>query len=495
MKKYISKAVVLALVGCVALSSCKKFTDINTDPNQLLDADPTVVLPAAMGRIGFNMGSDIHRFTSLYVQQFAAQGNASSQPRQYDLYSVLEGDINNTWAATFSGTLPDLQKVIAKTDGQSPFYAGIAKILKGYVYAVHVDAYGDLPYTEATNYENNWTPKFDGSSLIYDKVFALLDEGIANVKATSSLQVPAADDLIYGGNMQKWERFANALKLRMYIHYFSTNASAADMAKAKAGIEAIISGNKLLSNNGDNFQFRFLTLANQTNPIHQFEGSRANQFFPSKTLVDLMTGKKDGRRAAYFTATSTTATDTVYKGATNGDPVESTAFSRMHTYIRGKVAAPNYNGEAPIRMLTFAEQNLILAEYYARAQGGNNLGTAQTYFTAAINASFDAAKEFSDVTTEGFRVASNLAAYKRANGELVAATALRQIIEEKFVSNYGVAVEPWSDWRRTGFPVLIPVSPATQLPRILPYSFTERSYNPNVPARASVYDKAVFWDK
>jgi hypothetical protein len=489
MKKYISKAVVLALMGCVTLSSCKKFTDINTDPNQLVDADASLVLPAALGNVGFVMGSDIHRYTSLYVQQFAAQGTLSAQPRQYDLYNVLEGDINNTWASTFSGTLPDLQKVITKTEGVSPWYAGVAKIMKAYVYAISADAYGDLPFTEATKFEDNLTPKFDPSSVIYDKAFALIDEGIANVKAASSTQSPGADDFIYSGSMEKWERFANALKLRMYIHYFSTGATAADMLKAKTAIDALIAGNRLMRNNGDSFQFRFLAQANQTNPIHQFEGSRPNQFFPSKTLIDLMNGKADGRRPAFFTLQGG-----IFKGAINGDPTESTAFSRMHTYIRGKVAGATYSGEAPIRMLTFAEQNLILAEYFVRTQGGNNLVTADTYFKAAISASFDAAKEFSDAT-EAAAVTGSLAAYITTSGTLLPATALQQVIEEKFVSNYGVAVEPWSDWRRTGFPVLIPVSPATALPRILPYSFTERSYNPNVPARPSVFTKTVFWDK
>jgi hypothetical protein len=450
-----------------------------------------LILPSAEGTLAFNMGADLHRFTSLYVQQFAAQGGGSAQPTQYDKYAIGEGDISNVWSALFAGTLADLQKVIEKTAATSPKYAGVAEIIKAYTYQVGTDVWGDLPFTDGVQFQTNLTPKYDASSVTYDKLIVLLDQGIADIKKPSAL-APGADDLIYAGDMDKWERFANALKLRIYIHYFATTP--ADAAKGKAGITAVLAANKLMRPNttaNDNFQMRFLTSANQTNPIHQFESSRPNQFFPSKTLVDLMNAKSDSRRAAYFTQLSG-----AYVGAVNGngDVVVSTSFSRMNTYIRGKVSGTSYTGEAPIRMMTYAEQELILAEYFARADGGNTLATAQTYFTEAIRESFAKAVEFSDAT-EAATVSGGYTAYQTANGTLVAGTAIRQIIEEKFVSNYGVTAEPWTDWRRTAFPALTPVSPATAIPRILPYSFTERSYNPNVPARPSVFTKTVFWDK
>ncbi|RZK26276.1 MAG: SusD/RagB family nutrient-binding outer membrane lipoprotein [Flavobacterium sp.] len=492
MKINIKKATFLwVITATIGLSSCKKLVDINDDPTRLKDPDASLVLPAAQGRIGFTMGSDIHRYTSLWVQQFAAQGGGAAQPTQYDKYAVGESDINNTWAATFAGTLSDLQKVIQKTETTSPKYSGVAKILRAYVYQTHVDAFGDLPFTEANNFESNLKPKFDSSSSIYDGLISLIDAGIADTKKASALS-PTTDDLFYGGDMDKWERFGNALKLRLYIHYFSTNGTAADATKAKAGIDAILAANKLLRNNADNFQMKFLTSANQTNPIHQFEGSRPNQFFPSKTLVDLMNAKGDSRRNSFLTLLSG-----AYVGATNGigDVTISTNFSRMNTYIRGRLSGTAYGGEAPIRMLTFAEQNQILAEYFARTNGGANLVTADTYYRAGITASFSAAIEFSDAT-EAAAVTSGLATYLAStNGTVAVGNAIQKIIEEKFVANFGVAIEPWTDWRRTGFPALTPVTPATAIPRILPYSFNERSYNPNTPARPSVFTKTVFWDK
>ena len=79
------------------------------------------------------------------------------------------------------------------------------------------------------------------------------------------------------------------------------------------------------------------------------------------------------------------------------------------------------------------------------------------------------------------------------------ATALQQIITEKYIANFGVAVQPWSDWRRTGFPVLAPAIGAVlpKIPRILPYSDIERTTNPdNTPARETtdLIKSNVFWD-
>jgi hypothetical protein len=77
------------------------------------------------------------------------------------------------------------------------------------------------------------------------------------------------------------------------------------------------------------------------------------------------------------------------------------------------------------------------------------------------------------------------------------ANLLQTIIEEKFVANYGVAVEPWTDWRRTGFPALTLASNAVvqQIPRILPYPDLERVTNPtNTPERTELTTPGVFWD-
>jgi hypothetical protein len=136
-------------------------------------------------------------------------------------------------------------------------------------------------------------------------------------------------------------------------------------------------------------------------------------------------------------------------------------------------------------MLTYAEFNFILAEYYQRT---NNTAQATTFLTRGVQASLDMA---------GVTPAAATAYIATLPAQIASNGLLRTIIEEKFVANFGVAVEPWSDWRRTGFPALTLATNAavTQIPRILPYSDLERVANPaNTPARTEITTPAVFWD-
>lgn len=161
----------------------------------------------------------------------------------------------------------------------------------------------------------------------------------------------------------------------------------------------------------------------------------------------------------------------------------------MHVYLRGVATttgtSTTYTGAAPIRMLTFAEHNLILAEHYQRT---GNVASATTALRAGIQASMDAA---------GVAAADATAYIAAIAAQVTSANLLRTIIEEKFVANYGVAVEPWTDWRRTGFPALSLAANAVlqQIPRILPYSDLERVANPaNTPERTDLTAPSVFWD-
>jgi hypothetical protein len=167
-------------------------------------------------------------------------------------------------------------------------------------------------------------------------------------------------------------------------------------------------------------------------------------------------------------------------------------YSRVHTFLRGNVtagAAPpfTYSGTAPQRMFSFAEYNFIRAE--AALMGAP--GSAQTFFTAGITASMQ------EVGVNPVAIAD----YLQYNGTLSGTNAqqLKQIIEEKYVALYGVSMEPWSDWRRTGYPVIS--APAdknpqvTAIPRSLLYPQNEVDRNSNFPGQKSAdMQTKVFWD-
>lgn len=495
-KKYIT----LISAGVLVLASCKRNLDVNTNPNVLTAAPISTVLSSVTTNVGFTGGSDMHRFTSLWAQQFAGQGAAGTQTLEYEKYNVQPTDLNNLWGSFYANMLMDCEYIIANSPG-SPWYSGIARIIKAWLYQHIVDMWGDVPYTEATQGVGNRAPKYDDDATIYPKLIALLDQGIAELNVASSTLSPSTNETIYGGNRPRWIKFANTLKMRIYLHYSEINP-----ALATSGINGIInSAAPVIAANNENFQMAFVDAANAQNPIHQFEVRRLSQFFPNSFLVNMMNAKLDPRRQFYFTPFPYTATPTPaspYVGATPGQ-AQSINFSRLHTYLRGgplKTALTingagaitdvtgnhtAYTGAAPQRMLTFAEYNFIRAEASLRFASP---GSAQAFFQAGITASMqDAGVAPADIT-----------AYLTSYGTLSGTTAqqLQQIIEEKYIANYGVALEPYNDWRRTGYPALAPVAGAvtTPIPTIFYYPLSEVNSNPNMPGQKANLQLKVFWD-
>ncbi|WP_460880493.1 SusD/RagB family nutrient-binding outer membrane lipoprotein [Pontibacter rugosus] len=480
----------------MSLTSCDEFLDVNVNPNSPTAAPIAQVLTSATVNTGFRNGSDLHRYSSLLMQQFSGQAGLTVQTREYQRYLIQPSDLNNMYNAFYAVALPDLEYIINNSEG-NPHYAGIAKILKAYAVSQAVDIWGDVPYSEALKGTANTQPKLDDDAVIYEQIIALLDEGITDVKATASNSSPSTNETIYKGDRAKWEKFANTLKLRLYLHY-----SEKDPAFAKAKMDALIASNApFMASNADNFEMSFVDATASQNPIHQFEVSRLNYTFPNKFLVDLMNAKADPRRATYFTDYPFGSGQ--YKGAAAGDP-ESIAYSRLHTYLRGTLktaltpdaelripasTANNnaYTGAAPIRMLTFAEYNFIRAEHALRFGGG--AAVAQPFFKAGIQASMVGAGV----------AAAAVDTYVTLNGNLVGSAdeMLKQIITEKYIANYGVALEPWTDWRRTGYPAITPVSTTIAvtdyIPRSLYYPEAETNTNPNITQKPDMKVR-VFWD-
>ncbi|MFM9837424.1 MAG: SusD/RagB family nutrient-binding outer membrane lipoprotein [Cyclobacteriaceae bacterium] len=486
------------------VSACGDFLNVNTDQTRLKVISTPLVLSAAQTSMAFHQGSDLFLYSSIIMQQATGNGVTGGQTRFYDQYIITNADVNNAWNAHYSGALADFDYIRKNTYAEgNPQYGGIAKILQAYNFSILVAAWGDIPYKEALKGTRFPQPKYDNSKEVYDSLFLLVDSGIADL-AKTNVRAVGAEDLIYAGDMGKWTRFANTLKLRLALHYAKDDNG----AKLNALIN---SGAAFMVGNGDNFQLSFENVTNRQNPIHQFELLRQDQYWPGKYMIDIMNTKSDPRRTTYFTPINypktfpytPTITDT-YVGLAPG-VAQSVAASRIGVYLRGSVTADNgtrasdgsslnatsltFTGIAPIRMLTFAEYNFIRAE--ASLSYGAS-GSAATFFANGIDAS---------MSNSGLSAAALAAATAYKATQTALPLTVQLVIEEKYIANYGVAMEPWTDWRRTGFPN-IPVSAAavaqanTVVPRILVYPLSETQVNAdNLPPRASLIVKGAFWDK
>lgn len=488
--------------------SCKEYLDVNLSPNAVQDAPIEQVLTSTTVSLGFFSGSDLHRFSALLAQQFSGQGQgATTQTQEYDRYNIQGSDLNNVWNFAYATILSDLELVIRKAEAEnSPHYSGVAKVMKAYLFQLMVDAWGKVPYSEALKFTDNTAPKFDDGEAIYQDLERMLDQAITELNATTSVKSPGTNSTIYPGTFAtsrpRWIKLANTLKLRMYLHQ-----SKKDRAGTVSKITNLInSGATFFEANADNFQMAFFNEARRQNPIHQFELDRVNQFFPGATLVDLMNQRNDPRRPRFFTPYPFTRPfeTATFTGAQAGD-APSFRYSRMHTYLRGDTTNANavvaqadgsilnnayaYNGTAPVRMLTFAEYNFIRAEAAVYGAPGN----AQQFFQDGIRASM-AAAGLSTAAIDAYLADPANADYVTLTG--TEATDVRRIIEQKFIGNYGVIMEAWNDWRRTGYPAItFPTNALTTFtPRSLFYPQSEIDLNPNAPAQKADMSERVFWD-
>lgn len=509
----------LLMTALFSATSCNDWLDDNKSPNLTLTNPPNLILPSIEAELGFRMGSDLLRYGGLWAQQIAAQNGR--QTEAYDLFVVVPSDVNGVWRTGFyAGFLKDIEEVLAAPPANThPHYFGMCKIMKAFGYSMLVDFWGDVPFSEAMKGNANVQPKADDDAAIYPELIALLDAAIADLKQTSGLRAPSTDDYFYGGNAARWIRLANSIKLRLYLHLANLPSFNTSV------INTFINNTPVAEFMGaiaDDFQLNTDVLSGRQNPTHQFILSRTDDICTSATIINLMNSKSDPRRARYFTpfpfsptlyATPPTGT-TGFVGLANGTSNFNltNALSRLHTYVRGTVttttipAGPNlsvgglaYNGQAPVPILTFAEYNFIRAELALR-YGVGAPGEAQTFYQAGITASF------ADV---GLTAAQTTAYLATPAGTLTgtAAQQLQQLIEEKYVANFLVTGEPYSDWRRTGYPALSNVPAALNpgnggvIPRVLPYPQQETDANPNLKplqdARAASLSAPavrVFWD-
>ena len=563
MKLRLNKLIIL-FAGIVLFGSCKKDLDINKDPDRIPDSNSPIaqLLTSAQVNLGFEGGSDLFRYTALLAQQMSGFASQPNQTYEYYRHNITGSDQNNLWSSMNATTLNDLELII-KQGTASPYYTGIAKVLKAYEYSLMVDTWGDIPYSQAQQLTGNTQPGYDDDATIYPKLNQLLIDAVTELNATSSVLTPGTNSVIYTGAFAtvktNWIKLANTLRLRLFLHYSKINPSS-----AVSNITTLVnSGALFFASNADNFSMPFYDVANQRNPIATFEVSRPNYLFADQAMLGLMNAKLDPRRPYYFTsfpyqgvslpfiantsaatvagnvltfgsttgivvnmiisgvnipygtiATAVTPTTVTLSNNVTGAGVSSGAainirpavftgvsaiappaapnnnYSRIHTFLRGAVTggvgpAFIYSGAAPIRMVTFTEYNFIRAE--AALLGAP--GSAQAFFTAGITASMQ------DVGVNAIDIADYLALYGTLSG--TTAQQIRQIIEEKYVALFGVSVEPWSDWRRTGFPVLsLPANSLTgAIPRIFFYPQSEIDLNPNNPGqKAANLQSRVFWD-
>ncbi len=464
MKKLKIKILILVTVlGVLTSISCTgDFDKMNIDPNSPTNISPQYLLPYAIEQSVDNYWGGTTRFQRLNIDgamlwtQYFARNIYSNEG---DSYGITPAFYTNNWTILYNNSLVNLERVISQSKAGGTMvntnYEGIALVMRSWVFSLLTDLYGPIPYKEAlkgTSAEPVYTPGYDSQEVVYAGLLADLKS--ANEKLTVGGPT-VSGDILFNGDILKWKKFANSLRLRL------ANRQAAKKSAESKAIFAEILGNPttypIFTSNADNALLQNTATRPSNNVWNQVmivDGR--TDWNLSKTLVDKLSALKDTRLSVFGNPVGGSFT-----GIPNGlpDAIATTYLSSASTIGNAFVA-----DAAPSVIMTYAELKFILAE---AAIDGDISGSAETYFKDGIAASFAQFK------------ATMPADYYTTVGAVTKA----KIMDQKWIALFGQGIEAWTEYRRTGLPVMPAKDPRAVfenngvIPTRLPYPTSEYSLN------------------
>lgn len=413
------KKLAIFILTLIFLGSCDVLEfdeDINNNPNSPSDASAPQLLANAMRYV-----PDLTTLSFGQNGPFLAQYLAETQYVVSSRYPQ-EG---TSFYWLYQNPLINLETVLNTATADNSL--AVAKILKAYFTWNATDRWGDIPFSEALQGADDFTPAYDTQEEIYNDLFSLLEEGVNQIDESVSLD----SDVIYGGDMAKWKKFGNSVRLLMALRL-----SEADPSKGQQEFNnALNSG--VMESNDDNLAYQHLANENNESYWHnQVERNSREWWALTKTLVDIMEPANDPRLPVYGDPARTSG-DFVGLPIGSEPAGENTEnFSLLGEEIRQQ--------DATVHLVTYAQ--VLFAKAEAAERGWIN-ESAENNYKMAIEHSI---LQWTG-STEGFAdfYAQPEISYSTAN-------AMEQIATQRYVHLFMNGYEGWSEWRRTGYPDLVP---------------------------------------
>lgn len=459
-------------------SSCKKWLDVNKDPNDLEFEKGKVefALTSSEYTIAYVVGNRYQEIGG-FLSQYWTQLPSATQYYDYDKYSFDGADANREWAQMYAGALRDLNYIVSKagTDGDSN-YVAIAKILQAYSYQLVTDVHGDVPFSEALKAQDGIiSPKYDNQELIYDGCLVLLNDAIAYLDNNDAV-VPAKDDVIFNGDMTMWYKFANSLKMKLAIRQSKVRPA------TTAAILATVNSADCLAS-GENAMIHFYDVIGNKNPLYtSIQGVGVDNNIASKAIADSLNAWGDLRATYFFDEESFGA------AGINGTQQGAAAFGGYPSNAaRSSLAKTIVGATVPVILMSASESYFLQAE-------ANLLAGATTDAQVSYEEGVVESMTYCGIDTTGLDLFSAEPYMWSANPTM----NKQQIAVQKWVSMCGLQnMESWIELRRTGYPALNP-SKATVLgtglfPMRIPYSQDEETANSNFPGQKAITDR-MWWN-
>ncbi len=514
MKKY---SIIVALVT-LSLTSCNDYLADNITTNRPLNEviPPRLTLPGAEAQAFRTQAINMNRLGSVMTNAWGGNIYQFTNPLQLEYSYNFD---NTTYAAIWDGlyrSVNNFQKIIETPSEHQGNYIAIAKIMKAHYMQYIVDLYGDAPYFEAFKGQSNLTPAYTDDAVIYKELVKELEEARALIKTPAAGTEAVSTDVIFAGNMAKWEQLANTIELRILLRQskLADAATVTYLATKFADLQAsnnFVSSDVLInpgySSGNDAKQNPFFNSF-----VRDAAGSTANStytlFTASRHFASVLNGSAGGptdgvidpRRFRFFASVggNVVGTDqgqTSLPGQTNATNPTSRFAAGLTGYAGANAAAALIAGSSKSGALMLLSESLFLQA--EAVQRGYITGIAKTLFDQGVTASFT----YLGVT------AGTPAAYllaidtKPGFGWTASTNKIQAILTQKWIALSGIhGVENYINYTRTGFPVIPGTINGTNLqpsrPKRLIYPISEYNANSaNVPNLTSsqIITQGPFW--
>lgn len=519
--KTLNKIIGGCLVALPLLASCTSNFDVmNTNPYVVTDGNPGYLLNHVT-ELCTNVSCDPYqRAENLYGHFYAHYLSNTIQGWVTDRYGYNDGWIYTALWTPFYTAIKETKYVTNEVgDASHAQFSNVAqmmRIITAWRTITVTDAYGDIPYSKAGLGEDQ--VGFDAQKDVYDGIFKELTEAVNALKnppaGVEQSSVNADQDLIFAGDVQKWIRFANSIRLRAAMRL--TNI---DPARAKSEAEAALAAGVMQSED-DNAMVRITATGGNAwgQPLYMI--SQWAGFVMSTDMEKILKhessvfdprlpmwfGITNNYRTAHPGAIGTTYTDEMFSGspngmsdsqigqAENGVDANSQAWG-LHAYPNwnsGKAAVSDGPGNSvltmPLKAMAYSEVCFLKAE--AAVRGWSGAGNAKADYEAGIRASFAESRKdvnpslYTTDNDETYITTGNVAWNEGDSQE----AKLKKIITQKWIALYPDGFEAWSEFRRTGYPELSPVNQSAdaninpakgEFVKKIRYPDAERRDNPN----------------
>jgi len=479
------KKTTLLFAALLALSACKKdLTSLNVDPKNPPSVPSYALFTEAERQFTNTLVSPS---VNLNIFRLIEQQWTETQylnETQYQLTYREQPD--GIWTSFYTGSLQNFQKakqtmtIDVKDAGTLKNETAMADIMQVFGYYYLVTTFGNIPYTQSLDITKPF-PVYDDAKTVYSSLLTRLNADITALDPGAGTIGSA--DIIYGGDIAKWQKFANSLKLKMGILL-----SDSDPQTAKTTVqEAVAAG--VITSNDENALFQYVASPPNTNPVWvNLIQSQRHDFIATKEFMDMLspnTANQDPRLPFYF---APSLAHDAFVGAPNGSGNGTLAFAQ-YSLPGGPLLTPGAQGsltnpDFPGTLLDYSEVEFTLAEAVSR---GFIAGSVADHYENAIKASVvywtgsqASADAYYNLPIVTFATAKNPA------DPTVALTDLQKIALQEYISFYNRGWEAWIVNRRMDYPKLVaPPNAFSDYPLRFTYPISEQNVN------APNYNKAA----